>query len=70
MMDAAVLRLNRAAFEQWLQGEGGDNRAELDRLKRALPVVLDPVPHGADRTGPGGRGGGTIGRIGKKKAAP
>ena len=40
MMDAAELRLNRAAFEQWLQGEGGDNRAELDRLKRALPVVL------------------------------
>ena len=40
MMDAAELRLNRAAFEQWLQGERGDNRAELDRLKRALPVVL------------------------------
>lgn len=40
MMDAAELRLDRAAFEQWLQGEGGDNRAELDRLKRALPVVL------------------------------
>ena len=40
MMDAAELRLNRAAFEQWLQGEDGDNRAELDRLKRALPVVL------------------------------
>lgn len=40
MMDAAELRMNRAAFEQWLQGEGGDNRAELDRLKRALPVVL------------------------------
>ena len=40
MMDAAELRLERAAFEQWLQGEGGDNRAELDRLKRALPVVL------------------------------
>ena len=39
-MDAAELRMNRAAFEQWLQGEGGDNRAELDRLKRALPVVL------------------------------
>ena len=40
MMDAAELRLERAAFEQWVQGEGGDNRAELDRLKRALPVVL------------------------------
>lgn len=40
MMDAAELRLNRAAFEQWLQGEGWDNRADLDRLKRALPVVL------------------------------
>lgn len=39
-MDAAELRLNRAAFEQWLQGEGEDNRAELDRLKRDLPVVL------------------------------
>lgn len=39
-MDAAELRMNRAAFEQWLQGEGGDNQAELDRLKRALPVVL------------------------------
>ena len=40
MMDAAELRRERAAMEQWLQGEGGDNRAELDRLKRAPPVVL------------------------------
>lgn len=40
MMNAAELKLDRAAFEQWLQGEGGDNRAELDRLKQALPVVL------------------------------
>ena len=40
MMDAAELRLNRAAFEQWLKMGCNDNRAELDRLKRALPVVL------------------------------
>lgn len=40
MMDAAALRLDRAAFEQWIQGEGGDNRAELDRLKKVLPAVL------------------------------
>ena len=39
-MAASDLQLQHAAFEQWLQGEGGDNRAELDRLKRALPVVL------------------------------
>ena len=40
MMDAAELRLNRAAFEQWLKMGCNDNRAELDRLKQAIPVVL------------------------------
>lgn len=39
-MDAAELRLERAAFEQWLKMGCNDNRAELDRLKRVLPVVL------------------------------
>lgn len=39
-MDAAELRLERAAFEQWLKMGCNDNRAELDRLKQVLPVVL------------------------------
>ena len=33
MMDAAELRLERAAFEQWLQGEGG--RMEFPDRKAA-----------------------------------
>ena len=39
-MAASDLQLQHAAFEQWLKMGCNDNRAELDRLKRALPVVL------------------------------
>lgn len=39
-MAASDLQLQHAAFELWLNAEGEDNRAELDRLKRALPAVL------------------------------
>lgn len=35
------LQLNHAAFEMWLQAEGADNLADLERAKRMLPVVLD-----------------------------
>ena len=40
-MGASDLQLQRAAFELWLNGEGEDNRADLERLKRVLPVVLE-----------------------------
>lgn len=33
--------LIHAAFDLWLTSEGEDNRAELDRVKRILPIVLD-----------------------------
>lgn len=34
-------QLTNAAFDLWLMGEGEDNRAELDKVKRILPIVLD-----------------------------
>ena len=34
-------QLDHAAFDLLLMGEGEDNRAELDRVKRILPIVLD-----------------------------
>lgn len=34
-------QLDHAAFDLWLMGEGEDNRAELDKVKRILPIVLD-----------------------------
>ena len=34
-------QLIHASFDLWLMGEGEDNRAELDRVKRILPIVLD-----------------------------
>ena len=39
-MSATDLQLQHAAFEIWLGAEGTDNLADLDRLKRALPIVL------------------------------
>lgn len=35
------LQLNHAAFEMWLQADGADNLADLERAKRMLPLVLD-----------------------------
>jgi DNA-directed RNA polymerase specialized sigma subunit len=32
---------DRRQFERWLLAKGGDNREELERLKKALPVILD-----------------------------
>lgn len=32
---------DRSQFERWLLDEGGDNREELERLKKVLPVILD-----------------------------
>ena len=37
------LQLQHAAFDLWLGAEGGDNLADLDRMKRILPLVLDDV---------------------------
>lgn len=34
-------QLAQAAFDLWLASEGEDNRAELERVKRILPIVLD-----------------------------
>ena len=39
-MAASDLQLQHAAFELWLNAEGEDNRADLDRMKKALPAVL------------------------------
>lgn len=30
-----------AAFDLWLSAEGEDNRAELERVKRILPMILE-----------------------------
>lgn len=35
------LQLHRAAFEMWLQADGADNLADLERAKHMLPLVLD-----------------------------
>ena len=39
-MAASDLQLQHAAFELWLNAEGEDNRADLDRMKKVLPAVL------------------------------
>lgn len=39
-MAASNLQLQHAAFELWLNAEGEDNRADLDRMKKVLPAVL------------------------------
>lgn len=35
------LQLTHAAFDMWLASEGEDNRADIEKLKRYLPIVLD-----------------------------
>ena len=35
------LQLQYAAFDLWVSSEGEDNRADLDRLKKVLPIILD-----------------------------
>ena len=40
-MAASDLQLQFAAFDLWLNAEGEDNRADLEKLKRILPIVLD-----------------------------
>lgn len=34
-------QLTHAAFEMWLQADGADNLADMERAKRMLPLVLD-----------------------------
>lgn len=34
------LQMTYATFDLWLSGQGEDNRAELDRVKRILPMIL------------------------------
>lgn len=42
-MGLSDLQLQHAAFDLWLAGEGEDNRADIEALKRILPIVLDEV---------------------------
>jgi len=35
------LELTHASFDLWLGAQGEDNRAELDRVKRILPLILE-----------------------------
>ena len=35
------LQMTYAAFDLWLSAEGEDNRAELERVKRILPMILE-----------------------------
>lgn len=35
------LQLAHASFDLWLMGEGEDNRADIEKAKRYLPIVLD-----------------------------
>ena len=39
-MGATDLQLQHAAFDLWLCTEGSDNLADIDKLKRMLPIVL------------------------------
>ena len=39
-MAASDLQLQHAAFDLWLNAEGEDNRAALERLKKDIPAVL------------------------------
>lgn len=40
-MALTELQLDQAAFDLWLMGEGEDNRADLEKMKRVLPIVLE-----------------------------
>ena len=35
------LQLIHASFDLWLAADGEDNRAELERVKRILPMILE-----------------------------
>jgi len=37
------LELQHAAFDLWVSSEGEDNRVEMERVKRMLPIVLNEV---------------------------
>ena len=49
-MGATDFQLQHAAFDLWLLGEGTDNLADLDALKRALPIVLEECVSETQRT--------------------
>lgn len=40
-MDVMDYKLDKAAFDMWLTAEAGDNLAELSRVRRIVPLVLD-----------------------------
>ena len=40
-MAATDLLMDHAAFDLWLTAQGGDNLADLERVKRVLPIVLE-----------------------------
>nr|WP_325301929.1 hypothetical protein [uncultured Dysosmobacter sp.] len=44
------LQLSHASFTMWLMGEGEDNRADLEKAKRYLPIVLDECVTATQKT--------------------
>lgn len=40
-MALSDIELTHAAFDLWLGVQGEDNRAELERVKRILPMILE-----------------------------
>ena len=40
-MHLTDLQITHASFDLWVAGEGEDNRADLNKLKRYLPIVLN-----------------------------
>lgn len=42
-MSLSDLQLQHAAFDLWLAAEGEDNRADIDKVSRILPIVLEEV---------------------------
>ena len=42
-MGLSDLQLQHAAFDLWMAGEGDDNRTDIEKARRILPIVLDEV---------------------------
>lgn len=40
-MAMSEIRMDFLAYKAWLNAGGGDNREEIEKLKRALPIILD-----------------------------
>lgn len=42
-MGLSDLQLQQAAFDLWMAAEGEDNRTDIEKARRILPIVLDEV---------------------------